>query len=209
MPRKTISDRAPTERPNRQPRGLEARERILDATLRLLARGGPGAVSQRAVAREAGVSLGATTYYFANQREMLAAAYELHLSRTHERVDRLLPEPGAIDPVAMAEGLTAYLETRVIADRARYLAGYEIQLELARDPELRAQLSKANDASDLLAVDLIGSIGDAAPEEDAHLLIALLQGLTLRWLAAGAESDFKERVPALMRRFAEMLQTPA
>lgn len=196
--------------PRRQVRGERTRERILDATLELLSREGPAAVSQRAVARAAGVSLGAMTYYFASQREMLASAFELHLGRTHARARALLEAgpsaaPGELDAEAMASGLAGFLASRVREDRARYMASFEIALELARDPVLREQLAPANAASNALAVELIGEIGGRRPEEDAYLIIAVLQGLTLQWLSAGVDSDYGERIEPLMRRFAAML----
>ena len=46
------------------------------------------------------------------------------------------------------------------------------------------------------------------PEQDAYLIIAVLQGLTLQWLAEGVDSGFGERIEPLMRRFAAMLATP-
>jgi DNA-binding transcriptional regulator YbjK len=46
-------------------RGEARRTAIVDAALRLVARGGPRAVTHRAVAAEADVPLAATTYYFA------------------------------------------------------------------------------------------------------------------------------------------------
>jgi len=47
------------------------RERILHATLRVIAEGGVGAVTNRRVATEAGVALGSLTYHFPSQTELL------------------------------------------------------------------------------------------------------------------------------------------
>ncbi len=53
----------------------KAREdRILDAVVQLLSRGGISAVSMRAVAREAGVSLGLVNYHFHDKVGLIAAA---------------------------------------------------------------------------------------------------------------------------------------
>ena len=49
-------------------------ERILDAVLRLLAQRGISAVSMRAVAREAGVSLGLVNYHYADKVSLIGAA---------------------------------------------------------------------------------------------------------------------------------------
>jgi TetR/AcrR family transcriptional regulator, cholesterol catabolism regulator len=63
-------------------------ERILDAVLRLLAQGGISAVSMRAVAREAGVSLGLVNYHYADKVSLIRAA----LHRIEEQ-DLALVEP--------------------------------------------------------------------------------------------------------------------
>ena len=53
-----------------------ADERILDATVAMLAREGIAGVSMRAVAREAGVALGLANYYFDSKTALVAAALE-------------------------------------------------------------------------------------------------------------------------------------
>jgi TetR/AcrR family transcriptional regulator, cholesterol catabolism regulator len=52
----------------------DRQERILDAVVHLLSRGGISAVSMRAVAREAGVSLGLVNYHYADKTRLIAAA---------------------------------------------------------------------------------------------------------------------------------------
>ena len=49
-------------------------ERILDATIAVLAREGIAGVSMRAVAREAGVAVGLANYHFDNKTELVCAA---------------------------------------------------------------------------------------------------------------------------------------
>lgn len=66
--------------------------RILDAVLTLLAGAGISAVSMRAVAREAGVSLGLVNYHYADKASLIRAA----LQRIGEQdVALVRPDPGA------------------------------------------------------------------------------------------------------------------
>lgn len=51
-----------------------ADERILDATMRVLAREGVAGASMRAVAREAGVAVGLANYYFDDKTSLICAA---------------------------------------------------------------------------------------------------------------------------------------
>jgi AcrR family transcriptional regulator len=83
-------------------------ERILDAALRLLAQGGISAVSMRAVAREAGVSLGLVNYHYDDKTSLIRAA----LHRIEEQ-DVAITDP---DPaLAPEERLRAALAR--VADR--------------------------------------------------------------------------------------------
>lgn len=70
-------------------------ERILDAVVAVLARGGIAAVSMRAIAKEADVALGLVNYYFESKTALIGAALE----RIGD-ADLLLvaPEPG-LSPV--------------------------------------------------------------------------------------------------------------
>ena len=68
--------------------GRDRQERILDAVVTLLAKQGISGVSMRAVAREAGVSLGLVNYYFEDKTSLIRAAL-----RWIEEQDIALVEP--------------------------------------------------------------------------------------------------------------------
>lgn len=72
-----------------------ADQRILDATLRLLARDGIAGVTMRAVAREADVALGLTNYYFDSKHALICAA----LRRTGEHDANMVVRAEGRDPV--------------------------------------------------------------------------------------------------------------
>jgi len=59
----------------------QRRTAILDATLRLIAKGGIDSVTHRRVAAEAGVSLSSTTYYFATREDIIHEAFRHKLSQ--------------------------------------------------------------------------------------------------------------------------------
>ncbi len=169
------------------------RQRILKAALELLATGGPVAVSYRAVADRAGVSLSSVTYHFKSKHDLLGEVYRLHLVGLRERT-RLLVSTPSLRPSCDA-GITArdcfvasvahYLEQGVREDRLGSLATFELALERARDPALRADLSGADLGPDTHAIELLRSLGSVAPEVDADLLTVVLNGLCLALLAGG------------------------
>lgn len=72
----------------------EKEERILDAVLAVLGRGGIAAVSMRAVAKEADVALGLMNYYFEGKTSLIAAA----LRRLGEEDARLVAPKAGLEP---------------------------------------------------------------------------------------------------------------
>lgn len=67
--------------------GSEARRRtILEATLRIIVRDGIRAVRHRAVAKEAGVPLSATTYYFKDIHDLIADTFTLFAENAMNKV---------------------------------------------------------------------------------------------------------------------------
>lgn len=70
-----------------------ADERILDATLAVLAREGIAGVSMRAVAREAGVAVGLANYHFENKTSLICAA----LRRVDDQDLELVTPPPDVD----------------------------------------------------------------------------------------------------------------
>ncbi|MBB3042973.1 TetR/AcrR family transcriptional regulator [Nocardioides sp. LMS-CY] len=100
--------------------GKDRQERILDAVVELLSHGGISSVSMRAVAREAGVSLGLVNYHYADKASLIAAA----LRRVEEQdLAIVAPDPdlspeerlrAALARVAAPEYLTTeYLSLRL------------------------------------------------------------------------------------------------
>lgn len=150
-----------------------ADERILDATLAVLARDGIAGVSVRAVAAEAGVARGLAGYYFTNKAGLVGAA----LRRIGEQdLDLVAPEPGvepvdqlrrclrrAVDPAYLSAdylSLRLQLWSLVAVDptyaeinrtaQQRYLAGL-VELVAAARPDLE-RTEVAVRAADILVV---------------------------------------------------------
>src|SRR5829696_8263821 len=86
------------------------REQILEAALRVIGRSGREAVTHRAVAEEADVPLGSTTYYFDSRDDLLGQALE-HIARKEtERYAAMAGElRGAKTPRQLADMLLSEL----------------------------------------------------------------------------------------------------
>ena len=70
-----------------RPRGEQTRQKILEATLRVIARDGIRGTTHRAVASEAGVQLSLTTYYFRDLNELISLAFRMFMERDYGRLE--------------------------------------------------------------------------------------------------------------------------
>ncbi len=64
----------------------ERRREVLDATWRVIARAGLDAATTRAIAEEAGYSIGVLTHYFQDKQDILVSAHRLAFARARERI---------------------------------------------------------------------------------------------------------------------------
>jgi DNA-binding transcriptional regulator YbjK len=70
-------------------KGEQRRVAILQATLRIISRDGVKAVKHRAVAKEAGVPLAATTYYFKQLSDLINDAFNLFVENSQSNQNQL------------------------------------------------------------------------------------------------------------------------
>lgn len=120
---------------------VDSRERvqqILAAAVRLIGTDGPHGVTHRAVASEANVSLGMTTYYFKDRRDILiqAARYAFHIEakRLHAAVAECDDELSVEQAVAL---LTGMFFDKAVADPLYDITLFEMFLEATRDLAIR------------------------------------------------------------------------
>jgi DNA-binding transcriptional regulator YbjK len=181
------------------------REQILDATLRVIGRAGREAVTHRAVAEEAGVPLGSTTYYFDSRDDLLGQALE-HVARQeaarHIAIGQELRK--AKTPRQLADMLLEQLVFE-IDDRDAYIAEYELWLEAGRRPDLREAATAWCDAVQLAVAGALEKLGSTDPAADASLVVAAIDGLGERVLAresdpAQAAAEFKPQLRRLVER---------
>jgi DNA-binding transcriptional regulator YbjK len=188
-----------------QERGEATRDRLLRATIELLASGGGRAVTHRAVAERAGAAHGSTRYYFANRDELIRAALrklaEEDVAAVAEELERV--PHGPAEPERMAKRLAAFLAERIRRDPERELSRYELFLLAAREPALRPDLDAWGDGYRRLFTTILEQLGSTDPETDAHLILSVGNALLLEQVAM-QRRDFEKSVlrPVLMRLLA-------
>jgi DNA-binding transcriptional regulator YbjK len=181
------------------------REQILDATLRVIGRDGRESVTHRAVAEEAGVPLGSTTYYFDSRDDLLGQALEHVAAQEVERYGRLGEE---LRSVKSGRELADRLISELVAaaeDRVAYIAEYELWLEAGRRPELREAAQSWCNAEQRSVAGALEVLGSSDPRADASLVVAALDGLGERVLAreedpAAAAKELRPEMRRLIER---------
>jgi len=178
-----------------------ARERLLRATLELIASGGIAAVTNRRVAASAGVSLGSLTYHFDNQTQLLRESLLLYVEEETLRRKQIASELAARRPgVEQVAEAVEQLAT-MPADIPRQIAELELHLHAARDPDLRDASRRCFAAHEQVARAALTALGIPDAERHAPTVVALMTGLAVRRLAAGGHDPqgTSEALLALVR----------
>lgn len=168
------------------------RTAILDAAQRVIARDGVARTSHRAIAHEADVPLGSTTYYFPSLNALVEDALALCTTRMTEELSAWTDE--LRDDRDLASGI-ARVAYDYIADRDRALLEYELYLAAARSPQLRPY---ARAWIDGLRELLSPRTGAAA----AIAITALIDGFLLEAIATGdpvSRADLTNAITACLR----------
>ena len=186
------------------------RAAIIEATIRLIGREGVDGVTHRAVAREAGVSLSSTTYHYASRDAIVSEALRHVADQEIERIarDAEALAGGHADVPSIARALTAWLAEQVRGDElVRVRAGYHLQLEAARRPELRAIHVAWGQAVQGLAERVLRAAGSPRPYTDASILSSAIDGLRLDEVTAPRPS-FERRAYPVIERLLSILTAP-
>lgn len=182
-------------------RRAKREQAMLDAAVRLLASEGRGGVTHRAVAAEAGVPLGATTYYFESRDDLLERAFarwaEVETARFADE-DRRLARVRS--PRGLADGLIDSIAEAVVPDRSYYIAEYELWLEAARRPELRPTAARWCEDEVALLRTHLERLGSSDPGRDATILGATLDGFAEQVLIADDPVEQADALRPHMRR---------
>jgi AcrR family transcriptional regulator len=164
------------------------RDRIVQATLRLIGEQGVSAVTNRAVAKEAGVSLGSLTYHFPSQADLLRESLSRFVDHEIQRISAHIEQfrSSGLGPDQLAD------ETEKAIVGFSYgpeeIANLELHLQAARDPQVREAAERSIDAYDRLATAVLQAMGIPDAERHAPSVVALFYGLAIRRLSTGDTS---------------------
>lgn len=173
----------------------DVRQRIILAVLEIIGADGVAAVTNRRIAREAGVSLGSITYHFATQHDLLRESLRYFVAEETRRFTTLAEQHCDSVDLAQASALVGQVASSENFD-SEHIAPFELYIQAGRDPRLREAAAECFAAYDRLAAKILTGLGVADAERAASATVALIVGLQLRRLATGSPTD--ELVDALI-----------
>ncbi|MCW4457679.1 TetR/AcrR family transcriptional regulator [Microbacterium sp. MPKO10] len=118
-------------------RGMQTRERILDAAIEIIAEGGAGAATQRMVAARAEMSLASITYHFPSARELIIAAMRrasgLAVTWLAERQSHMLTDRDSLEDFTVD-----YISAHRSGAFPAGIVALELSLAAVHEPDLRS-----------------------------------------------------------------------
>ena len=193
------ADAPKSRRPRKRVHYGEGREALLNAAVRVVARGGLRRLTYRAVAEEAGVTHGLVVHHFGS-RDTLIEETLAHTIRTSLNTSALEPGTGKVDDFSSG------VSEMVTADPDKQAFQYELLLESRRRPELLPQIRALYDEYfDATRRELNRMLPAGADRPLARLVFAALDGLVLHQLVLGEPEvtvAALDQLRALLRRLA-------
>ncbi|MEU7484307.1 TetR family transcriptional regulator [Streptomyces sp. NPDC042319] len=161
----------------------EGRDALLNAAVRVVARGGLRKLTYRAVAEEAGVTHGLVVHHFGSRDALIEEALG-YVVRQSLRSSLL--EPGTGEPDDFASGVSEMVESGPDLQAFQY----ELLLEARRRPELLPQVRNLYDGYFAASERELSRMLPYEPGSAlARLVFAALDGLVLHQLTMGDRAD--------------------
>ncbi|MDF2049576.1 TetR family transcriptional regulator [Arthrobacter sp. Cr_A7] len=187
------------EHPGAAADDVPTRQRIIEATVRLIVQEGVRSLSHRRVARSAGVAPGAPYYYFKTIDDLLVHAFEEAFEREEPGLAAALQAIAAGEDVATT--LATFLHAR-LADREYLVLLNEFWVVALADERLRPlgrawgqrlqqELSQYLDdeSAAIMAVSLIGGLAQWATVADPPMTVEQLARVLRRGLVGPTSSS--------------------
>jgi len=203
-----------------RPSGLERRQQIIDATLRIIVREGMRGVRHRAVAAEAKVPLAATTYYFRDIEDLITAAFLDWAARSNEYQERFRQACFECVTAILGGGDVSIVSRRQLAESIVELAANYIveqvgthhedriielafQHEAYGNEKLKAVVLQQHESTlhDLAAFHQL--IRSPHPPADAQITYGLILRIEQDLFMRGVSETARELVTSIFRRHME------
>ena len=169
---------------------MDRRQRIANAGIALIARGGTHRLTHRAVDAEAGLPNGSTSYYARSRRDLIRLVMEqLSAESQADLTDIEVPEKLTVQ---QAIELVGRLTKRLILNGDAQAARFALMFEVRDDDELRRELTvdaPVRRSFDEKAVELLRALGATDPEGTASEFVALVDAVLMYRAVEAAPID--------------------
>lgn len=178
-------------------RSTESRERLLAAAILLLRNGGYSAASVKAIAAEAGMSLGSLQHHFPTKAKLMTAVVERLAEKRLAAYQS--DDKGIATPLARYVG--SFDSTWALVKEPEFVAVLEILLARRSDPELWAESQSAIEANEAFLKQRVAKLGADVGDPPAVALFrrslsnTFLYGLAMQ-LAIGMDPSAAEELAA-------------
>lgn len=177
------------------------RERLLEAAIECLERKGYARTTARDLVAASGTNLASIGYHFGSKEGLLNAALAEAFQRWLKPLVSLAAEPGAATPLERLQRGLAGVADSLEENRPLVAAALEAWAQLPRSEDLRATMKIGyEDFHRAIAATVRDAFAGAAAEVDADalatLIIALFDGLLVRWALDPADPPDVERLTA-------------
>jgi TetR/AcrR family transcriptional regulator, regulator of biofilm formation and stress response len=152
---------------------------ILDATLKLIAKGGVDAVRYRDVASESGVPLGTISYQYPSREELIRSAFKHFLAANETSLRRLAAGVRLREPRDVAKLIADILEDEFKSPDRIHLSEFELLVYAARDPQMAEMLAEWDRRLTAELGAILETVGVQAPFATAETLLELSRGFQL------------------------------
>ena len=177
---------------------LDAKHKIFLATLRIIRNQGMRAVRHRAVAEEAGVSLGSTTYHFKSLDDLIASTFVYWIEQDNrnrkpelmsiaEQVDAFEHGEPEVFFNQLLQAASDYLQTQVITNRDDRFIELAFHNEALRNSQLSELILNAWQTDIDQLSGFYQAVGSQEPEHDAEDTLALILQLERKSLLIADE----------------------
>jgi DNA-binding transcriptional regulator YbjK len=170
------------------------RNEILEAAIRVVADGGPDAITFRRVADRARVPLGSLTYYFESREDLVREAFRLYLSEAARFLSDLESQKRPHTAAGAIDFVLEVARREFADDPAMVRVEYELILYAARDPELAREFNAYERWMEARLAAALEDLGAPRPIDAARTIIDLVRGFELERLThTGAQFENLER----------------
>lgn len=182
-------------------RAAQRRVEIIDAAIEVMARVGLAGLSMRVVAAQAGIPLGALSYYFDDKSDLVAQAFQ---QLSHREIERVVRTSDGLEPTMSSDQLADAMADMIIdgftSPRGAIVTRYELVTEASRDERLRPMFEAWYTAMVPALSRLFRELGSHQPELDARTVMAVMAGLEIDNLYRPLGPVDKRRIRATIRR---------